>query len=720
MTHDPGYTPQLAVAWMVDRSTVSWALFRQTSQSSAAMLSDVPHSLVSLRQPHAVAVNLGDYEGSGLAELALGIVDDNEVTLYLYAIDQLTVALNMTLQKTLLIAEAPWWDTAQYNLRMVSGDMNNDGDDEIVVAFTSATAGSGSQAEVFRVDSATCFRLECLDLVGNFAFTLPSGPTVPDDSTLAMTTTRSPEIKLAIGNVDESYANELLVAFEYSSTMTSEVHKVMLTSLTAQPDPDRPFLLNGRQCYAGPAYQRGEDVEAGTVNNMALSVGNLYGLGYRVGQSIKVRFESVPELIAVINAPPTHFDIVDGKEVVVNPMTFNGFGSFTRLSNAEGVTSSFEISRDLVHVNGQTAGVSVRAKVVAVAANVAEQAQGMKKRAEAAGPISVSRDLVASGDDVVLYMSTTRDLWKFPIVDQNGAQVGSLDIWASSSCGEDCVQKGDGRDLWWFTPDHEPFNVLTYSSRAPEDFNPANRIMVGEKVTLGPNEHQSTGKSERKVGGEHNSTTHDESFSLGVNVDLHTKVVCCHQIHITSQFMASFMGVGMIFSTPDLINIHAQGHGSKDRSDDDEASQTRTAEIERDVSVVCHVEPINPEFAYRVQPFVWMARAPDGHGYLKVAYTAEPGYYPGVSTWWERTYSKPDPAFNLPWWWTTFKRDRTMLTKEMVATPAVPREEGEVVEVAVTVRNKALVDARNVKVALWRGSPDNCLDEACLLDDNAL
>ncbi len=73
-------------------------------------------SLVSLRQPHAVAVNLGDYEGSGFAELALGIVDDNEVTLYLYAIDELALdgTLPMTLQKTLLIAEAPWWETAHY------------------------------------------------------------------------------------------------------------------------------------------------------------------------------------------------------------------------------------------------------------------------------------------------------------------------------------------------------------------------------------------------------------------------------------------------------------------------------------------------------------------------------------------------------------------------------------------------------------------------------
>jgi hypothetical protein len=180
------------------------------------------------------------------------------------------------------------------------------------------------------------------------------------------------------------------------------------------------------------------------------------------------------------------------------------------------------------------------------------------------------------------------------------------------------------------------------------------------------------------------------------------------------------MGTGPVTNVPvDRVKVQATyGTGQEETNAGDEKSEQKAA-IERDVSVQCYVEPINPEYAYRVQPFVWMARAPDGREYLKVDYTAEPGYYPGVSTWWERTYSKPDPAFNLPWWWTTFKRDRTMLTKEMVATPAVPRE-GEVVEVAVTVRNKALVDARNVNVALWRGSPDNCLDEACLLDDNAL
>jgi hypothetical protein len=93
----------------------------------------------------------------------------------------------------------------------------------------------------------------------------------------------------------------------------------------------------------------------------------------------------------------------------------------------------------------------------------------------------------------------------------------------SSSCGERCVQKGDGRDLWWFTPDHEPFNVLTYSSRAPTDFNPVNRIMVGEKVTLGPNAHeqwvdQQSGRSQNKVTLDHSADRSGKGGTVGVSV----------------------------------------------------------------------------------------------------------------------------------------------------------------------------------------------------------
>lgn len=40
--------------------------------------------------------------------------------------------------------------------------------------------------------------------------------------------------------------------------------------------------------------------------------------------------------------------------------------------------------------------------------------------------IAYSRDLVAAGDDIVLFKSSDKDQYIFPIVDNNGNQVGSL------------------------------------------------------------------------------------------------------------------------------------------------------------------------------------------------------------------------------------------------------------------------------------------------------
>ncbi len=46
----------------------------------------------------------------------------------------------------------------------------------------------------------------------------------------------------------------------------------------------------------GPANRENKDQQEVMVNNMALSVGNLYGLGHGVGEPRTVQFESVPEL----------------------------------------------------------------------------------------------------------------------------------------------------------------------------------------------------------------------------------------------------------------------------------------------------------------------------------------------------------------------------------------------------------------------------------------
>jgi len=45
--------------------------------------------------------------------------------------------------------------------------------------------------------------------------------------------------------MDDSYANELLVVAEYTSSADSTVSKVMLVSLIAQSNVDGPFSING-------------------------------------------------------------------------------------------------------------------------------------------------------------------------------------------------------------------------------------------------------------------------------------------------------------------------------------------------------------------------------------------------------------------------------------------------------------------------------------------
>lgn len=477
-----------------------------------------------------MTVNLANYEGSGSSELALGVADDSEVRVYLYAIDQSEEEYPMKQTKVLTAypssSPALWGADPAFaqriNLRMVSGDLDDDGDAEVVLAFT-----TDQKAHIFRIDApgtgTKCRRLDCMELFGRFEYELPLNAI---DASAAPT--RSRELRMAIGNVDDTYANELLVAVEYTSTADSSVHKVMLTSLTAQPNVDDPFAVNGRHCYRGPHYQEDEDLDTPTINNMALTVGNLYGLGFRVGEPSTVRYEGVPELIAVLNAPPTHYDVLDGSDVIVNPGTFHGAGSFSQLSNIEGVVSTFEVTRETASAETNTNGFQLNAKIAVVFGNVDLAWQKFKSTSENTGSamteqIAVARDMVAAGDDSVLYISTDKDLWKYPIVDQNGNQVGTLDIWLSSSCGERCVQKADGRDLWWFTPDHEPFNLLTYPARAPSDFNPVNRIMVGEKVTMGANAHeqwvdQQSGRSQNKVTLNHSADRKAASGSVGVSV----------------------------------------------------------------------------------------------------------------------------------------------------------------------------------------------------------
>lgn len=92
----------LAAAWIEDSSTIAWMLY-QRNNSGVSPVTSQPMRLRSLKQPRAVAINLANYDGSGACELALGVIDDTNVQVYLYKIDENEEGFPMTQTKVILV-----------------------------------------------------------------------------------------------------------------------------------------------------------------------------------------------------------------------------------------------------------------------------------------------------------------------------------------------------------------------------------------------------------------------------------------------------------------------------------------------------------------------------------------------------------------------------------------------------------------------------------------
>jgi len=60
-----------------------------------------------------------------------------------------------------------------------------------------------------------------------------------------------------------------------------------------------------------------------------------------------------------------------------------------------------------------------------------------------------------------------------------------MEITIPSSCGDNCIQQSSGRQLRWYRPNHQVFNVLSYPTSAPPDYLGANRIWVGDRILVG-------------------------------------------------------------------------------------------------------------------------------------------------------------------------------------------------------------------------------------------
>jgi hypothetical protein len=111
---------QLVASWIADTNTVAWGVFQQAGDG-LALAGDVM-ALRDVDHAHAVSLALGNFEGTGSRELALGIVDWDTISVYLYTIDQTVRSLPMTMAKLLTVAEDSW--TLNANVKYVTSPIS--------------------------------------------------------------------------------------------------------------------------------------------------------------------------------------------------------------------------------------------------------------------------------------------------------------------------------------------------------------------------------------------------------------------------------------------------------------------------------------------------------------------------------------------------------------------------------------------------------------------
>jgi len=618
-------------------------------------------------------VATGDFDGDGRAEVVLAWTDlGNWAAVKVYDVDA----------QGNLSAEAKWKGDGGGQNSVATGDFNGDGKDEIAV-------GDGNNLRILQVaqdlSSLTekskqgwgCYRSSSgssyvavgdfnTDGIDEIVYTCHSGngllvQVFASGSNLGLSAKAywsksvnyTREGSLAVGDLNRDLRAETVVAWAQWDDPWNPSHQENYAQVL-QVATDLGSITAKGQKDMGAAAPR---------SNIALALGDLNADSVRVGTPTYSSVVQALKPIAVINEPPKHYDVIDGTtyDVNNNTNTYAGYENVQKTSTTMGltVTRDWGISSEVSHSFFDIIDVSLGASY----------GQGFEKTTTSFASMEFGQNATVQSDDGILRTETDYDVWEYPVYSDSSDLVQGhilvvfprkVDPTCSSNCEATQTVFIDGRNpLSDYMPNHENHNALSYSLQAPGDIS--STIKIGTPVYLGSNAFEQW-LSWSDV--QNDSTKQSSHLDLDASVEL-------------PGFKAS--------------GTYSQGQVS-----------TLDVSFENDTSIHVHFDPISDaRYSYRVAPYFYWAK-PDGH--LELDYQVQP-LTAQPATWWQNTYDKPDPAFNLPWKYNDPPDAYSLLSKEITFDPPSPTA-GQHVTVTAKVRNYSLVGVDNVVVRLYNGDPD--------------
>ena len=404
-------------------------------------------------------------------------------------------------------------------------------------------------------------------------------------------------------------------------------------------------------------------------SQFSVALGDLDDNSIRVGPPTYSQVADAKELLAVINEPPKHFDVLGGTTYNVNnnPSTYARYED----SHSQSTEMSLTTTRDWglsTGLEAEAAGINASLKT--------SYGEHFEDTTSSFREMAFGQNAWASGDDVIIRTETDYDVWEYPVyTDDSGTAQGHIvvvfphkrDPNCTANCVSSIVTRIDGKNpASYYLPNHENGNLLSYSSTGPGDIGTLIKADNRNYLGINPYELWATWSD---VQSDANKKSKQLDVSIGAGVE------------------AGGEGWGIKAS---VEGTYGKGQVS-----------THKVSFKNSTSIHTFFSSIDPRYSYWVEPYIYWSST-DGH--LVVDYAAGP-LTATPSTWWQNTYTKPDPTFNLPWKYNNPPDDYNALTKEISFDPASPKA-GDMVTITARVRNYSLVGAYNVKVRFYLGDPD--------------
>jgi len=552
----------------------------------------------------------------------------------------------------------PVVSSSNRQISIVSGDLNNDGRDEILADANNVTT-------LYTIDD-TLHLHKVTSINGN------TNPVIADLDANTSDSVWTPEIICTSPNYTVNFNTGAYYDYFYINVFEPITDQSgNITSVQERASILADSTKNGSEDY-----------------HWIITAGAYDGKTIRLGTPKYYKATHIIQPLVILNAPPTHFDVFNDTTFDINRM-YNGTGSSdfyakyytqsqTEIDYETENHSSWAVSTE-VSGGGKIpiikTGVEIKIK--------SEYGQDFSKQTFKNQITTISQNITVTNDDYIYATIMNYDIWEYPILVDNVITGYTLAVSPQPATRAWFPSKSP--QAIEYLPDHEVGNILSYYA-SPSDNT---RLKTAVKS-------QTTDQVDLT-----NSPNFSHDWSLENKTQ--TQTTTTNETHWSIEASASFD-----FPFKFIPDIKLKGSYSNS------TLSTTTNKVTYISGLDVHLGPVNSSYygdGYSVLPYAYWSKS--GALVLDYAVTPDAGGINQTETWWQQRYGhKSDPALILPWRLDNYKggnepSDQLQETKDILINPENPQP-GDTVTIQLRIHNFSLINTPEpVEAKLFVGDPSN-------------